>query len=77
MRHLMFAAFMVIAALGITSFTASALQGWATAQRPAYDEPATSDVAKQDPKAKEVADPRAVRQGRSRELFRDRSVAGT
>ena len=72
MRHLVLATFMLIAALGITSFAASALQSWATARNVTTDELPVNDVAKHDSRARESRDEQAPRQGRARA----QSVAG-
>ena len=72
MRHLILAAFMIVVALGVTSFAASALQSWAMARNVAFDELPVRDVAKHDSRSRESLDLPTPRQGRSRE----RSVAG-
>ena len=72
MRHLILAAFMVVAALGVTSFAASALQSWAMARNVSFDEPPVRDVAKQDSRSRQSLDLPTPHQGRSRE----KSVAG-
>lgn len=72
MRHLIVAAFMVIAALGATSFAASALQSWAMARTVTFDEVPVRDVAKHDSRSRQSLDLPTPHQGRSRE----RSVAG-
>ena len=70
MRHLVLAAFMIITALGVTSFAASALQSWAMARNASVDsidEPLPPhDVAKQDTRGRESLELPASRQGRSR-----------
>ena len=72
MRHLILAAVMIAAALGATSFAASALQSWAMARAVTFDQMPVGDVAKHDSRARDSLDLPTPRQGRSRE----RSVAG-
>ncbi len=67
MRHLILAAVMVVAALGVTSFAASALQSWAMARNVTFDELPVRDVAKHDSRSRESLDLPTPRQGRSRE----------
>jgi len=68
MRHLVLAAFMLVAAVGITLGTATALEGWATARTVTYVEPTTNGVAKQDFRLGDTVNGRLVRPGRERSL---------
>ncbi|MFI5000690.1 MAG: hypothetical protein ACHQK9_12495 [Reyranellales bacterium] len=67
---------MVIAALAVTSFAASALQTWATARNVGFDELPASDVAKHDSPTREPVDGRPIHQGRSRDQSHDRVTVG-
>jgi hypothetical protein len=71
MRHLIVAAFMIIAALGVTSFAASALQSWAMARNVSIEVP-PHDVARHDARGRESLDLPTSRQGRARAA----SIAG-